>query len=379
MTQSALHTRVRKALAAFVARPGAEPAWSGNATVIYGAGGFGRDLAKALRQQNVAVLGFLDQKGVGQPVLGELKAYSPTSAQAKLWLAEKPVAVIGTHNASVSTAEIAGVLTEIGFAKVVTPMELYLHLRQELGWRYWLGTKEDYADAASEIDRATALWADAESERLFLETLLFRLEFDVDAITTISGVSFQYADPSVPRWKEPIRMVDGGAYTGDSLHNLLQHSYQFGAIHAFEPDLENFAKLRDSVSAFPRGTEISLWPCGISSKTCRLSFSEGSGTSSKFSDGGTAHVPVVALDDVLHGQRVNLIKLDIEGAEFDALEGARRLIAESRPGLAICLYHYPHHLWSIPLWVAGLNLGYRLYCRAHGHNTFETVLYAIPE
>jgi choline-glycine betaine transporter len=90
-------------------------------------------------------------------------------------------------------------------------------------------------------------------------------------------------------------------------------------------------------------------------------------------------VPVVALDDVLHAQPVSLIKLDIEGAEADALQGARRLIEKYRPGLAICLYHFPHHLWSIPLWVAELNLAYRFYYRAYEQSTFETVLYALPE
>jgi FkbM family methyltransferase len=373
----ALSARVQKALAAFVATP-TPPLWQGKKTVIYGAGVFGRDLARTLLQQNVTVLGFLDQKGAGQPVLGDLRAHSPASLEAKRWLAEKPVALIGTHNFSVSLREIARLLTVLGFEQVVTPMEIYLHLGRQLGWRFWLGTREVYAGAADRIDLARALWADAESQRLFLDTLLFRLEFDLDALTHISSESVQYADPTVPRWKEPLRMVDGGAYTGDTLRSLLQHGYRFGAIHAFEPDLENFRKLRDSVSAFAPETAISLWPCGISSKTGRLKFSEGDGVSSKLSEAGAAQVPVVALDDVLHGQPVNLIKLDIEGAEADALKGARRVIEKYRPGLAVCLYHFPDHLWSIPLWVAELNLGYSFYCRTYAQSTFETVLYAIP-
>jgi FkbM family methyltransferase len=174
-------------------------------------------------------------------------------------------------------------------------------------------------------------------------------------------------------------MVDGGAYTGDTLRSLLGHGYHFEAIYAFEPDLENFRNLRDTVGRLSRETEISLWPCGVSSETDRLNFSEGDGVSSKFSETGSAQVPVVALDDVLHGQPVNLIKLDIEGAEPGALQGARRLIEKYRPGMAVCLYHFPHHLWSIPLWVAELNLGYHFYYRIHEENTFEGVLYAIPE
>jgi FkbM family methyltransferase len=377
-TARALYGRVQKALTAFVAPP-APPIWEGEKTVIYGAGGFGRDVAKALLRQNVTVLGFLDQKGTGQPVLGDLRAHSPGSLEAKRWLAEKPVVLIGTHNPFVSVREIAGLLAGNGWATVVTPMEIYRHLGPELGWRFWLGTKEDYAGAASAIEQARALWADAESERLFLETLLFRLEFDLEAVTAISGASCQYAHPTVPRWKEPLRMVDGGAYTGDTLRSLLQHGYRFEAFHAFEPDLENFRMLREAVGALLPETRSSLWPCGISSKTDRLKFSEGGGTSSKFSEAGSAQVPVVALDDVLHAQAVNLIKLDIEGAEAAALQGARHLIEKYRPALAVCLYHYPQHLWSIPLWVAELNLGYRFYYRAHAQSTFETVCYAVPE
>ena len=375
----ALYTRVQRALTAFVGRTPSAPVWEGKKTVIYGAGGFGRDVARALLRQNVTVLGFLDRKGSGQPVLGDLRAYSPGSFEAKRWLTERPVALIGTHNPTVSVREIARLLTASGFTEVVTPMECYPHLRRELGWRFWLGTKEDYADAASRIDQVRALWADAESERLFLETLLFRLEFDLEAVTTISGASFQYADPTVPRWKVPVRMVDGGAFTGDTLRGLLQRGYHFEAIHAFEPDLENFSRLRDTVTTLLPETEISLWPCGIWSKTVRLKFSEGGGSGSKLSEAGAVHVPVVALDDVLHAQPVSLIKLDIEGAEADALQGARRLIEKYRPGLAICLYHFPHHLWSIPLWVAELNLAYRFYYRAYEQSTFETVLYALPE
>jgi FkbM family methyltransferase len=373
-----LYTRVTRALTLFGDRASSKPPWVGRKVVIYGAGFFGRDVAKLLLNQGVAVLGFLDQKGSGEVVLGELRAYSPSSPEARRLLAEKPIVLIGTNNRAASLREIATLLIGLGFAEVVTPMEIYLHLGKELGWRFWLGTKEDYANAATSVDRLRGLWADGESERLFLEILLFRLEFDLGALSKVSLEPDQYADPTVPRWREPIRMVDGGAYTGDTLCSLLKRGYRFDAFHGFEPDLENFGKLRDTVSTSLPGAASSLWPCGVWSATTRLKFSEGGGSSSKLSELGATYVPVVALDDVLHGQAVNLIKLDIEGAEAEALQGARNLIQEYRPGLAICLYHHPHHLWSIPLWVANLDLGYTLYCRTYAQSTFETVLYAIP-
>ena len=205
--------RVQSALAEFIGLSSSPPRWEGKKTFIYGAGNFGQRVAKALLNHKITVLGFLDQRGTGQIVFGPLRAYSPSSLEAKRWLAEKPVALIGTHNPVVSLREIAGLLSGIGFAQVVTPMEIYLHLGRELGWFYWLGTKEDYASAAERIEKACAIWADAESERLFLQTLLFRLQFDLEGAMTISGASCQYAHPTVPRWKEPLRMVDGGKRT----------------------------------------------------------------------------------------------------------------------------------------------------------------------
>jgi hypothetical protein len=110
-----------------------------------------------------------------------------------------------------------------------------------------------------------------------------------------------------------------------------------------------------------------------------LSFSEGNLGASALTTGGTIQVPVVGLDEALHDQPVNFIKLDIEGAEPQALEGAKNLILQQKPGLAVCVYHEPRHLWSLGLWLHQLNVGYEFYMRTHAFNTFETVLYAIAK
>ncbi len=379
MSISALYERAFTAVQAQRdSRLGAPP-WAGRKIVIYGAGGFGRDLAGALLRKGASTLGFLDQKGNGQEAVSGLRAFRPDSAEARSWLAEKPVVIIGVFNFAVSLREIKEMLTKMGFSTVLTPMEVYPYLREELGWRYWLGTSRDYAEAVEPLKQVFDLWADEESKRLFLETLLFRLESDLSLPSAISRGDSQYADATVPRWREPLRMVDGGAYLGDAIRCLSAHKYAFDSIFAFEPDGGNFKQLRAGMEAIAGEAKVSLWPCGLWSSSCRLGFSEGGGASSKLSESGTSLVPVVALDDVLVHQPVNLIKLDIEGAEPEALLGARGVIARDRPGLTVCLYHYPHHLWSIPLWVESLQLGFRLYYRAHQQNSFDTVLYAIPK
>jgi FkbM family methyltransferase len=378
MDTSNLYKRTLAALEAqrHPAEP-SQPFWQGRKIVIYGAGGFGRDLAKILLQRGANVLGFLDQQGRGKTVCGDLEAHPMGSDKAAKWLLEKPIAVIGVFNYAVSIRDLIKTLQASGFGTVLTPMDFYPQLYRELGWRYWLGTIQDYEGAMPFIEKAFALWGDDESRRLFLETLLYRLESNLEFLTKISSGDCQYADPTVPRYDTDLRMVDGGAYLGDASRCLTRHGYRIDHLFAFEPDLANFRQLSTGMSKTSPEGGISLWPCGISSQTCHLKFSDGKQAGSRLSETGTSTVPVVSLDDVLINEPVNLIKLDIEGAEVDALKGARRLIEKFRPNLAICLYHFPGHLWSIPLWVRELDLGYRLYYRVHQHNSFDGVLYAI--
>ena len=84
---------------------------------------------------------------------------------------------------------------------------------------------------------------------------------------------------------------------------------------------------------------------------------------------------VRAVDDI--DDPPDFIKMDIEGAEFDALQGATALLRRG-PDLAICLYHVQDHLWSIPLLVRSLMPEHRLFLRYHGTDAWELALYATP-
>ena len=76
--------------------------------------------------------------------------------------------------------------------------------------------------------------------------------------------------------------------------------------------------------------------------------------------------------------RVDFVKMDIEGAELNALRGAERTLRRFRPKLAICLYHNPQDFHEIPEYIQEIGLGYRLHLSHHYVNEWETVLYAMP-
>lgn len=92
-------------------------------------------------------------------------------------------------------------------------------------------------------------------------------------------------------------------------------------------------------------------------------------------------VETATIDDTMEKlglPRVDFIKMDVEGAELEALRGAESSIRQYRPKLAISLYHKPEDIETIPRYLAGLNLGYRFYLDHHTIYNNETVLFAVP-
>jgi hypothetical protein len=76
--------------------------------------------------------------------------------------------------------------------------------------------------------------------------------------------------------------------------------------------------------------------------------------------------------------KVDSIKMDIEGAELDALRGGEASIRKHRPRLTISLYHNPEDIEIIPRYLVSLDLGYRFYLDHHTIYNNETVLFGVP-
>jgi len=74
--------------------------------------------------------------------------------------------------------------------------------------------------------------------------------------------------------------------------------------------------------------------------------------------------------------KVDLIKMDIEGAEREAIDGAKSVICEFKPRLAISTYHRPDDFWSIPLQIRDIGVGYKFAFEHHSPRNWESVIYA---
>lgn len=346
--------------------------------ILYGAGNIGKEISGALSRRGIPVICFLDRKakdGNGTTI-NNIPIYFPDTA----FVDKKahPV-VITIFNPDVYIPEIVDYLRSIGFISVYTLADIFDFFEADFEYKFWLASKAYYKHHKEKLIETYDIWADEKSHLLYQAVVEFRLTRNYRILPDPEG--HQYFPADLPKWKEPLRMIDAGAFDGNTLRDLGSTSYQIEAIVAFEPDTYNFQKLSESVrlNTDSIGSDIFLYPCGVWSDTRKVSFSSGKGEASSISTVGDNTIQSVALDDVLPLFSPTLIKMDIEGAEYEALIGAKRMITQCQPGLAISLYHHPDHIWRIPLLIRGWCLGYNFYLRCHKYSTFDLVLYAMPK
>ncbi|MPM71390.1 hypothetical protein SDC9_118355 [bioreactor metagenome] len=174
--------------------------------------------------------------------------------------------------------------------------------------------------------------------------------------------------------------MDCGAYSGDTISALCGHIgvESIEALYAFEPDSVSRAQL--STLCESKGIRnYSLFPIAVWNQPEELKFLESGTTASHIAQEGTKNIQANTLDHVLSSQKVTFLKMDIEGAELRALQGASNLIQSQRPVLAVCLYHTPEDLFLIPRYIRTLVSDYQLFVRIYSKSLFgEVVCYAIP-
>ena len=346
--------------------------------LLYGAGTIGRDSLAVLQRAGVLVGGFLDVKDLPFSSIQGVPLRKPNDPVFTPEFRRTSTVIVTIFNAYVDMPAIHENLARLGWENVVIFTEFYEAYAAELGNRYWITKRDYYRPHGSQLQTTRDLWADEKSRVLFDSILKFRLTGDYTVLEAPDHDS-QYFPPDVPGWSRPMRMIDCGAYDGDTLRQVRALGLPMEAYAALEPDPVNFTKLAKETARSVTNPPalVALWPCGAWSHACQLRFSSGQGSGSAVNPNGQTLIQCVALDEALLVFGPTLIKMDIEGAEYPALLGAAHTIRAHRPGLAICLYHEPAHLWQIPLLVAGWNLGYRYYLRCHCHNGFELVLYAV--
>lgn len=204
---------------------------------------------------------------------------------------------------------------------------------------------------------------------------LFDIDFPTKNIFTFAynqGVAMcgkQYFDIFKPCDKEVL--VDAGAYNGDSINDFLtwvgEKEYKVYAIEPLEDMCEEISNKN-----IPN---VEVINCAAWNRKEELFFGTNARGSGVEDHGNTLWGGMI--DEIVGDDKVSFIKMDIEGAELKALEGAKETIKKYSPKLAICIYHKFEDIYEIGNYVLGLNPNYKLYIRHYTTCKWETVLYAV--
>ena len=193
----------------------------------------------------------------------------------------------------------------------------------------------------------------------------------------------QYFDENIIAFDDDEVFVDGGCLDfGTSnrfLDKMKQRNKLVKKIYSFEPDTINLERCKKKIEE-TNIKDVELINAGLWDTNTYLEFATNGDGGSRIVEsdvlGGNNTVKVVALDNVVK-EKVTFIKLDVEGAELKALQGAEKIILRDKPKLAISVYHKMEDMWEIPYYIKNLVPEYKLYIRHYSNCNWETVLYAV--
>jgi FkbM family methyltransferase len=325
--------------------------------ILFGAGRVGMLTLDACRDAGVQVLAVADNDSRlwGRKINGA-ELLPPAEALKRYPDALVVVSVQEPHAA----AEIRQQLAEMGVDRVSND-------------RWFLPPCD--AETAEKLD---AVWADEASRRECLAQ--FNLRLGCEDMPPHLPPDDIYFPVDLFRLHDHEVFTDLGAYDGDTFLEFRKRVHGFAAYCGFEPDPHTFGRLRRHLEHYPKDwPKLHIWNMAISEEPGYVWFRASGDVSSRIADDGESKVPCDRLDNLSWPEPPTFVKIDIEGSELSALKSGERLIREHRPVLAVCAYHKPQDLWEIPLWIAGLGVGYRVYLRRYGPADTELVVYGVPE
>jgi FkbM family methyltransferase len=335
-----------------------------NKIILFGASAFGQKVFKCLSSYGLCIDCFCDNdKNKWNSQYCGLKVISPETLSRQ----EKTLKIVVS---SECFEEINIQLKEMGFVNIFFFSSYFLY--EHLGGILQKAIKYGY----TKIQYLMELLEDDKSRDVIKHVIDHRLTFDYQKLSDIAdNKATEYFPFDIMKFSNDETFVDAGAFDGDSTQKFIKKmEKRFKQIYAFEPDEYNYSRLKENLKTL---TGVSIFKAGLYNQNEQLGFHHTGKAGARLAENSTQLVDVVSLDQFFKNEKITFIKMDIEGAEKEALEGAKKLIISYKPKLAICVYHKPDDLWEIPLYIKSLVPEYKLYIRHYSLTSTSTVCYAV--
>lgn len=218
--------------------------------------------------------------------------------------------------------------------------------------------------------------ADYRSKQILIRIVRFWFAFNLNDLGDLHENIFgDYYDLDLLEYKANDVLVDCGAYIGDSILDYINtYGSDYKRIYGYEISSDIMEKLKGNVDGI---RDVVLKHKGVGSHVGKM-LMKSDGAGSKIYDQGEEEIDVTTLDEDID-EPVTIIKMDIEGAETDAIEGAKNHILRERPRLLICTYHKPDDIFKIPQLIYSIRDDYKFFLRFNGRGIWpcDHVLFAV--
>jgi FkbM family methyltransferase len=181
-------------------------------------------------------------------------------------------------------------------------------------------------------------------------------------------------------------IIDAGACFGDTALAFAACAGELGKVFSFDIAPNQIETMRFNFSQNPElGKRIEILCCGLGNEH-RIAAPVGKATDNIIKPGASLTrdsngivTSITTIDQFISDnkiEKIDFIKMDIEGEELNALKGAFNTLRLHKPKLAISLYHKSEDIIEIPKYINDLKLGYKLYLDHYTIHAEETILYA---
>lgn len=233
----------------------------------------------------------------------------------------------------------------------------------------------EYAEEnADRLCLARGLLFDEESRNVFDNMIRFQYTGELTYLFR-SESSREKALKEILNLTNREKILDLGAYRGDTIEEICSLFGGFESAVAFEPDKKSYEKLceyaksKDNIKALP----YAVWE-----NDREFEFMGGGGRQSTLYGKGKYTVKAVAVDNNLGDSQITYAKMDVEGAEKEALLGMKSLLTNQKPKLSVAAYHRTEDLCTLIPLIHSLNPDYKIHLRHHPYIPFwDTNLYCV--
>lgn len=223
------------------------------------------------------------------------------------------------------------------------------------------------------IEEVRKFFTDNESLSLYDAIISTHLNQKLEKIPSHS-VQLQYFDNKLFKSGSYDRLLQVGAYDGDTLVNLANLGVNPSTLWALEPDENNFLKLKQNLPESWKSSKINLLQMAASNRSDNIFFDSNNGPTSRIGN-GTSTVKSIKLDEYSFEKDPTFIIIDVEGYERQVLTGLKKTIRRCKPVIAIATYHFPTDILKIPIYINSVSPYKNLKLRNYSGCVVDTVMY----